>query len=92
VLHKFTPPFNQALSLFTRTQTCENPPGGALPYTKFDNTLNRVFQLNKTNFYLESFQKKFNLSTSRTYVQKLFFHDFNFDFKSNKKLFSWSEF
>jgi hypothetical protein len=63
MLHNLTPPFNQALSLFTRTQTCENPLGGALPYTKFDNKLNRVFQLNKINFYLQSFQKKFNLST-----------------------------
>ncbi len=63
MLYKLTPPFNLALSLLTKTQTCENPLGGALAYTKFDNKLNRVFQLNKMNFYLQSFQKKFNLFT-----------------------------
>jgi hypothetical protein len=63
VLHKLTPPFNQAFPLFRSTQTCENPLGGALSYTKFDNKLNRVLQLNKISFYLQSFQKKFNLST-----------------------------
>jgi len=43
------------------TQTCENPLGGALPYTKFDNKLNRVFQLNKIIFYLRMFSKEVQL-------------------------------